>query len=77
MNLSSRLKILKAADIKSIDSHALCDISKINEKSISAFFEKVKNPYLFKVKGIKVKVTFSGGEEIEKILENIAIKKSL
>lgn len=83
MITTEQLKELQKVDISAINRNELVDITKIeideskpSIERIIDFIEAVKNPYLFKVGDIVVKVNFSeNGESFQKKLENIALSK--
>jgi hypothetical protein len=78
-----QLKELSKADIRTCNKDELVDIttikidkSKPNVERIIDFIEAVKNPYLFKVGDVAVKLTFAeNGESFQKKMENIALAK--
>ena len=72
---SANLNLLKEANIETCDPDQLVDLRSVSidrEKSVPnrvrSFVEQVKNPYLFKVDDITVKVEFSSGKRLEDAL---------
>ena len=71
----SELKNLKNMDIEQCDPEQLTDLKSIFLDTsrplpdrIRSFLEQVKNPYLFKVDNVIVKVEFSSGKSLEQSL---------
>lgn len=71
----ANLNLLKEANIEECDPDQLVDLRSVSidrEKSVPdrvrSFVEQVKNPYLFKVDDITVKVEFSSGKRLEDAL---------
>ena len=72
MNRRTELNCLKNADIEQCKSDQLIDLRSVSidknlpvPERISAFVKQIKNPYLFKVDDITVKVEFSSGKSLE------------
>ena len=72
MNLQADLNDLKNMDIEQCDPDQLVDLRSVSiDKTLSvpdrmrSFVTQIKNPYLFKVDGITVKVDFSSGKSFE------------
>ena len=70
MFTKSRLDFCKSAEIALCDKNALTDLrditvdkSKSVTERIESFTGQVKNPYLFKVGDVIVKVAYSGGKD--------------
>ena len=73
---SEELKKMAEADIREVDPDELVDISEIEirtdlpqEDRIQDYLEQIKNPYLFKVNGIAVKITFAGKRRMQDCLQ--------
>ena len=77
------LKELSNADIRTCNKDELVDIntiaidkSKSNIERIIDFIEAVKNPYLFKVGDVVVKLKFADtAQDFQKKMENIVLSK--
>ena len=72
MNCPTELDRLKHMDIEQCEADQLVDLRSVSiDKSLpapermSAFIKQIKNPYLFKVDDITVKVEFSSGKSLE------------
>ena len=72
MKQQSELNCLKNMDIEQCDPDQLVDLRSVSvDKSLpvpermSSFVKQIKNPYLFKVDDITVKVEFSSGKNFE------------
>ena len=72
MNRQTELNCLKNADIKQCEPDQLVDLKSVSiDKSLPvsermrSFVKQIKNPYLFKVDDITVKVEFSSGKSLE------------
>ena len=72
MNRQTELNCLKNADIKQCEPDQLVDLKSVSiDKSLPvsermrSFVKQIKNPYLFKVDDITVKVEFSSGKSFE------------
>ena len=72
MNRQTDLNDLKHIDIEQYEPDQLVDLRSVSiDKSlpvperISAFIKQIKNPYLFKVDDVTVKVEFSSGKSLE------------
>ena len=78
-----QLKELSKVDIRTCNRDELVDIktiqidkTKSNIERINDFIEAVKNPYLFKVGDVVVKLNFAeDGESFQKKMENIVLSK--
>lgn len=77
MLTKSQLDLCKDAEIALCDKNALTDLRDITvDKSksvmerIENFTGQVKNPYLFKVGDVIVKVAYSGGKDFSGALSN-------
>ena len=75
MNRQNEMNCLKNIDIEQCEADQLVDLRSVsNDKSrpvperMSAFVKQVKNPYLFRVDDITVKVEFSSGKSLEESL---------
>ena len=75
MNRQTDLNDLKHIDIEQYEPDQLVDLRSVSiDKSLpvpermSAFVKQVKNPYLFRVDDITVKVEFSSGKKLEDAL---------
>ena len=72
MNRRTELNCLKNADIEQCEPDQLVDLRSVSiDKSLPvpermrSFVKQIKNPYLFKVDDITVKVEFSSGKSFE------------
>ena len=72
MEHQTELNYLKNMDIEACDPNQLVDLRSVSidrnlpvPERMSSFVEQVKNPYLFKVDDIAVKVEFSSGKSVE------------
>ena len=72
MKHQTQLNHLKNTDIEQCDPDQLVDLRSVSvDKSLPvpermrSFVDQVKNPYLFKVDDIAVKVEFSSGKRVE------------
>ena len=72
MDRQTELDRLKNMDIEQCEPDQLVDLRSVSiDKSISvpermrSFVKQIKNPYLFKVDDITVKVEFSSGKSLE------------
>lgn len=72
MDRQAELDRLKNMDIEQCEPDQLVDLRSVSiDKSlpvperISSFVKQIKNPYLFKVDDITVKVEFSSGKSLE------------
>ena len=72
MNRQTDLNSLKHIDIEQCEQDQLVDLRSVSiDKSLpvpermSTFVKQIKNPYLFKVDDITVKVEFSSGKTFE------------
>ena len=72
MNRQTEMNCLKNADIKQCEPDQLVDLRSVSvDKSLPvpermrSFVKQIKNPYLFKVDDITVKVEFSSGKSFE------------
>ena len=72
MEHQTELNRLKRMDIEQCEPDQLVDLRSVSiDKSLpvsermSAFIKQIKNPYLFKVDDIAVKVEFSSGKSLE------------
>ena len=72
MNRQTEMNCLKNADIKQCEPDQLVDLRSVSiDKSLPvsermrSFVKQIKNPYLFKVDDITVKVEFSSGKSLE------------
>ena len=72
MNRQTDLNDLKHIDIEQYEPDQLVDLRSVSiDKSLpvpermSTFVKQIKNPYLFKVDDIMVKVEFSSGKSLE------------
>ena len=72
MDRQTELDRLKNMDIEQCEPDQLVDLRSVSiDKSLpapermSAFIKQIKNPYLFKVDDITVKVEFSSGKSLE------------
>ena len=72
MNRQTEMNCLKNIDIEQCEADQLVDLRSVSvDKSLSvpermrSFVDQVKNPYLFKVDDIAVKVEFSSGKSFE------------
>ena len=72
MKHQTQLNYLKNTDIEQCDPDQLVDLRSVSvDKSLPvpermrSFVDQVKNPYLFKVDDITVKVEFSSGKSFE------------
>ena len=75
MNRQTDLNDLKHIDIEQYEPDQLVDLRSVSiDKSLpvpermSTFVKQIKNPYLFKVDDITVKVEFSSGKSLEESL---------
>lgn len=75
---SAELKDLKKVDIESCDKDQLIDINNVKvdrsgtlEQRLNSFLTQIKNPYLFKVGDIAVKVEFSSNKSLEDSLTTL------
>lgn len=75
---SEKLKQLSKSEIENCDKGQLVDITtvKLNpsdsvEKRLDSYFQQIKNPYLFKVGDIAVKLEFAGGKSFEELLASL------
>lgn len=75
MNCQTQLDHLKNMDIEQSESDQLVDLRSVSiDKSLPvpdrmrSFVTQIKNPYLFKVDDITVKVEFSSGKSLEDAL---------
>lgn len=73
----SELEKCKAAEIEFCDKSALADLRDINidrgkpvTDRIESFVKQAKNPYLFKVGDVAVKVEYSGGKDFSGALSS-------
>ncbi len=74
------LKTFRNADVSSCDIDELVDLRnvEINRKMplsrrADDFIAKVRNPYLFKVDDVVVKVEFGDGKDFSEILTNVIL----
>lgn len=72
MEYQTELNCMKNMDIEECDPDQLVDLRSVSidrslsvPERMSSFVEQVKNPYLFKVDDITVKVEFSSGKSVE------------
>ena len=72
MNRQTELNCLKNADIKQCEPDQLVDLKSVSidknlpvSERMRSFVKQIKNPYLFKVDDITVKVEFSSGKSFE------------
>ena len=72
MNRQTELNCLKNADVEQCEPDQLVDLRFVSvDKSLPvpermrSFVKQIKNPYLFKVDDITVKVEFSSGKSFE------------
>ena len=72
MNRQAEMNCLKNADIEQCEPDQLVDLRFVSiDKSLPvpermrSFVKQIKNPYLFKVDDITVKVEFSSGKSLE------------
>ena len=72
MNRQTDLNGLKHIDIEQCEQDQLVDLKSVSidktlpvPERMSAFVKQIKNPYLFKVDDITVKVEFSSGKSLE------------
>ena len=72
MEYQTELNCMKNMDIEACDPDQLVDLRSVSidrslpvPERMSSFVEQVKNPYLFKVDDIAVKVEFSSGKSVE------------
>ena len=72
MNRQTEMNCLKNIDIKQCEADQLVDLRSVSiDKSrpvperMCSFVKQIKNPYLFKVDDITVKVEFSSGKSLE------------
>ena len=72
MEYQTELNCMKNMDIEECDPDQLVDLRSLSidrslpvPQRMSSFIEQVKNPYLFKVDDIAVKVEFSSGKSVE------------
>ena len=72
MNRQTEMNCLKNADIEQCEPDQLVDLRFVSiDKSLPvpermrSFVKQIKNPYLFKVDDITVKVEFSSGKSLE------------
>ena len=77
MLTKSQLDLCKDAEIALYDKNALTDLrditvdkSKSVMEKIENFTQQVKNPYLFKVGDVIVKVAYSGGKDFSGALSS-------
>ena len=75
MNRQTDLNDLKNVDIEQCEPDQLVDLRSVSiDKTLSvpermrSFVKQIKNPYLFKVDDITVKVEFSSGKSLEDAL---------
>lgn len=75
---SAELKDLKKVDIESCDKDQLIDINNVKvdrsgtlEQRLDSFLTQIKNPYLFKVGDIAVKVEFGSNKSLEDSLTTL------
>ena len=76
MNLKD-LEELRAADVALCDKNKLVDLRELEvtdedstEKKVLTFLNHVKNPYLFKVGDIAVKVDYCGEKRLSDLMVN-------
>ena len=72
MNRQTEMNCLKNADIKQCEPDQLVDLKSVSidknlpvSERMRSFVKQIKNPYLFKVDDITVKVEFSSGKSFE------------
>ena len=72
MEYQTELNCMRNMDIETCDPDQLVDLRSVSidrslpvPERMSSFIEQVKNPYLFKVDDIAVKVEFSSGKSVE------------
>ena len=72
MNRQTEMNCLKNIDIEQCEPDQLVDLRSVSiDKTLSvpermrSFVKQIKNPYLFKVDDITVKVAFSSGKSLE------------
>lgn len=72
MNRQIELERLKNMDIEQCDPNQLVDIRSVSidtslpvGERLCSLWKQVKNPYLFKVDDIAIKVIFSSGKKLE------------
>ena len=77
MLTKSQLDICKAAEIALCDKNTLTDLRDITVdknknvmEKIESFTQQVRNPYLFKVGDVIVKVAYSGGKDFSGALSS-------
>ena len=75
MNRQTEINCLKNIDIEQCEADQLVDLRSVSiDKSrpvperMCSFVKQIKNPYLFKVDDITVKVEFSSGKSLEDAL---------
>lgn len=77
--MSLTLEEMKNVDIRTVDKSTLVDLNDVYidttlpvKKRIQSFIEQVKNPYLFKVGDVAVKVVFQeSGPTLQERLESL------
>ena len=75
MKHQTELNCMRNMDIEACDPDQLVDLQSVSidrslpvPERMSSFVEQVKNPYLFKVDDVAVKLEFSSGKSVEESL---------
>ena len=78
MIFREQLNAMRELNIDSIASEDLIDLENIQidttqprEKRVESFFEQIKNPYIFRVDDIVVKVNYGENKQLNTLLGNI------
>lgn len=77
--MSLTLEEMKKVDIRTVDKSTLVDLNDVYidtslpvEERIRSFIEQVKNPYVFKVGDVAVKVVYQeAGQSLQERLESL------
>lgn len=80
MLFRENLAKLKEAEISTCNADALIDLKNIKidmqkpiEERAKSFIEQVRNPYLFKIGDIIVKVDYGSGKEFSEMLTDVIL----
>lgn len=83
VELKTKLQLTKNSNIKYIQNDEIDDIENVSIETnlpkldrIVKFIEKVKNPYIFLIDGMKVKMEFApAGKDISQCFEKILLNR--
>lgn len=77
------LNLLKTAAIVDFSKDSLVDLHDVNIDPVKSvcekmndYFEQIKNPYLFKVGDVRVKVSFGGERSFSEVLGTVILNST-